>query len=301
MNPICLPKKTAAVIVNASWEERFFLGLTRLFEDIRPLKVLMFYYQEYEVWSNENMVNIDILCEKHSIILKKVQLLSNNTAESWRIVVQEVLQFIQSESDITLDISTMPREVVWYICHLLFQQNRTIQYAYHKPEKYGDWLTKDPGKPRLLYKQSGIQSLGKKTALFIQTGFDIDRVKQLIRFYEPSQIVLALQIGDQFENIRQNRENHRQAFEKSKNTVFIDIDGYSLSESYLTLINNMSELIGTHNVIMSSLGPKIGALSIHLLQNHFPSIALSYAPSKEYNIQYSIGLGETKYGIITDK
>jgi len=46
------------------------------------------------------------------------------------------------------------------------------------------WLSRDPGKPRFVFKMSGLTKLGQPTALVILTGFDVQRTEQLIRFFE---------------------------------------------------------------------------------------------------------------------
>jgi hypothetical protein len=213
-------------------------------------------------------------------------------------LVTTVKDNIRSDKLITLDISTMPRETIWRICHALSQHNICIQYAYHKPKKYADWLSRDPGRPRILYRLAGIQHLGRQTMLIVQTGYDVERVKQLVRFYEPERLLLGLQTGDQFGNAAQNRQKHVDAFARHRDTDLFDVDGYSLNECYNAFVVVTAPLLDQYNVIISSLGPKIGALSLYLLKQSFPNVAMSYAPSNEFNRKYSTGIGGCIHGML---
>lgn len=298
---IYLPQHNKSIIVNASWESRFLSGLIKLVTDIKPSKILMFYSHEYEHLSSENIKEVKKICKKKNINLTCLKLYSSDTARTWKIIVERVAKFINSENLVTLDISTMTREVVWYICHILSKQCVSIQFAYHKPISYSDWLSRDPGKPRMLYKQSGIQHMGRPTTLFIQTGFDVERVRQLYQFYDPTQLILGLQTGDQYGNIHNNRELHIEYFSRFRNVSFVDIDGYSSDSTYNTLYLHIEPLVSSANIIFSSLGPKVAAISLYLLQKVFPSISLSYAPSIEYNPKYSFGIANTIYGLINNQ
>ena len=52
---------------------------------------------------------------------------------------------------------------------------------------------------------------------------------------------------------------------------------------------------------MSSLGPKLSAVALYQIHKLHPSTALAYAPSQEYNREYSTGLGETFYGQVGNR
>ena len=149
----------------------------------------------------------------------------------------------------------------------------------------------------MLYRLAGIQHLGRPTALIIQTGYDIERVKQLVSFYEPDKLLLGLQTGKQFNNVKQNRETHTKAFQGHRNTETFDIDSYSLDKNCDAFIAKTKNLLETHNVILSSLGPKLGALSLFKVKLALPDVAMSYAPSNEFNREYSEGIGDCIHGV----
>jgi len=299
MNQTSSPQHTDIAITVASWEERFRKGMERLIEAIKPSKVLMFHFKEYAEWSNDNRKYISDLCREKSVQIEgDIPLSFDSPLYSWKNLLKHIEMAIVSGELITLDISTMPREAIWSIFHVLTQRQASIQYIYNKPEKYADWLSRDPGRPRLLYRLAGIQHLGRPTALVVQTGYDVERVKQLVRFYEPDKLLLGLQTGEQFDNAMQNRAKHESAFEKHRNVEMFDVDGYSLDIIQDNFMQVTKPLLVDHNVILSSLGPKVGALSLFTVKLMLPDVAMSYAPSNEYNREYSSGIGESIHGIL---
>ena len=95
----------------------------------------------------------------------------------------------------------MPREVIWAALFWLEAAGAAVQYVYNRPHTYAeDWLARDPENPRLVYKLAGALEVGRPTALLAVTGFDENRCRQAIEFYEPSRVLLATQRGNQFGN-----------------------------------------------------------------------------------------------------
>lgn len=302
MGQISSPQHTNAVITVASWEERFLRGMNQIMDTIAPSRILMFHYKEYSDWSNAYRVQVSKICEQKGIELKKDKELSFvSPLESWRTLVAEVKEVIAPGESITLDITTMPRETLWSICHVFEPYHINVQYIYHRPDKYGDWLSRDPGKPRILYKQAGIQYLGRSIVLAVQTGYDIERVKQLETFFEPDKVLLGLQIGDQFRNSKQNRQKHEEAFSTRRDIELFDVNGFSLESTYQGFTKKITPLLDNYNIILSSLGPKVGALALYKIKQDYPDVALCYAPSNEFNREYSSGVGDGIHGILNTK
>lgn len=197
--------------------------------------------------------------------------------------------------NVLVDITTMPREIIWYIFLLLKQKKATVQYLYHKPDKYGDWLTEDTDVPRFPLKLSGLSDISKETFLIIVTGYDYARAEQICNYFEPDLVCFAIQSGKQFNNTTLNLEAHKSLI-KELDALTIDIDCYGgdCGESQLSKI--IEEYIPSHNLILASLGPKQSAVALFRLAMQYPEIALCYAPSKKINMQYSFGCGESFRG-----
>ncbi len=283
-------KKTECIISVASWEDRFIEGFKIIIREKAPEMVLLFYFEEYLKWSKNNIEKADLECNNRGVEIKKVKLYNSDLIQSYRILEDELKP---TKDKIILDITTMPRETIWIILKMLQKKYNTIKCIYHKPERYGEWLSRDPAQPRLVYGLSGIASLKKNTALLIITGFDVERAKQLNRYYEPKRLLMGLQEGKQYRNFEENRKKHEVRFKGIQNIKWFDIDSYSLKKVESTLKGIIKEEIKDNNIIASSLGPKISALGLYRMRLLNPEIALTYAPAHEYNRDYSFGYKET--------
>jgi hypothetical protein len=297
-NQISLIKQTDIIITVASWEERFITGMYGLIDAVTAKSIIMFFYKEYYNWSKDNIEKLKNTCKERGINIISKELSFASSFDTWGMLVNTIQNDIQFRDYITIDISTMPREAIWIICHLLDQKGYKIQYTYHTPNAYpSDWLSRDPGKPRLVYKLAGISKLNKPTTLVILTGFDIERARQLVRYFEPDNLLLGIQTGMQYENLHQNRERHEAGFTRHRGVKYFDIDGYSVNNCLLTLENETRHFKDS-NVVISSLGPKLSALALYEFKVKNKDIALSYAPSNEYNHEYSSGYKDRIIGIL---
>ena len=72
-----------------------------------------------------------------------------------------------------------------------------------------DVYKRQPETPRLLFKHSGIIELGLPTYLIIITGYDPERTRQVLGYYEPQKVFLVIQTGNQLNNnIKNTKELH---------------------------------------------------------------------------------------------
>ena len=172
-----------------------------------------------------------------------------------------------------------------------------VHYSYSRPDAYArDWLARDPNDPRFVFKLAGTLEIDRPTALVAVTGFDENRCRQAIEFYEPNRVLLATQGGDQFENTERNV-----GWRFGGGGVTVDrviVNAYSCDHGYELLRAHVERLTDDHNVIMCSFGPKPSAIALYRLQRQFPQTALAYIGCKEYNQRYSRGIGELLAGQI---
>jgi hypothetical protein len=259
-----------------------------------PEDVVMFYYREYAERTLANRNQVKALCEEKSILLKQHKLTFSNPVESWKMLYETITELPVIGKEVVVDITTMPRETIWTVFDLLVDREAPIEYVYHKPAEYNkEWLSRDPGKPRLVYKLGGLAKLGVPTRLVVLSGYDLDRVKQLIAFFEPEVTLLGVQIGSQFDNIALNIKKHYKEFETRPEVKIFDVDAYSEDHGYEVIQKQIDDQVGSSNVLMSSLGPKLSAVALYRLHRTYPETGLVYAPSMEFNPEYSDGIGET--------
>jgi hypothetical protein len=217
--------------------------------------------------------------------------------KTWEVLRRELAGQTMAGREIVVDITTMPRDIIWQVFAFADHMGCKISYVYHKPGAYNrEWLSSDPERPRLVYKLSGVSEFGRPTTLIVLTGFDVRRTEQLIRFYEPMTTLLGIQVGAQLGNETQNISIHKELICPESGIHRFDVDAYSPDRGKEAITEQVRAYADTSNIVMTSLGPKLSAVALYQLHKEFPTTALSYAPSLEYNLDYSKGIGETISG-----
>ena len=292
--------RARVLLTVASWEDRFRLGLATLLQGDEVSDLLMFYYAEYEDMTEDNRNEAERRCEERNISCEQVRISFDDPLETWRTINEAVSQ--RQGVEAILDCTTMPRDTLWICLQLLRQQNAVVQYAYHLPHSYDpSWLSREPGRPRLVYGLSGIASIGRPTCLLIATGFDPERTRQLIWHYEPRVLLLGFQSGQQFNNHSQNVARHTDTLmgEYREFTVIeFEVDAYSQDHGEAKIEAQITPFTKTHNIAMTSLGPKLGAIAMFALHVRVPEIGLVYAPAHEFNENYSSGISILRRGTV---
>jgi hypothetical protein len=277
------------LIIFPSWEERSTLGFQRDVEKYPNLNKLMIFRFEKSAHQNEtdkSISEIKDICLDRNITFEEVAIPSTDV-EKWR-TLENFARNIDVNTNICIDITTMPRSIIWTLFFFFKQTTQQITILYHKPKEYSqEWLSKDPDTPQLLFKHSGIIEFGKPTTLFVLAGYDEDRVIQLVNYYEPQKVIVG--------ECNQRKDcNYGSVRPKS-----INIDEYNETWGYDIIENEIKDILETSNLIVASLGPKTGAISIYQCFMKYPQIALAYVPCKEFNIEYCKGIGEQLIKTIT--
>ncbi len=291
--------RTVDVIVAvASWEPRFALGMERTLAACATRRVLLYFVREYgtrTTAAREKLQSVmenypDVECDEHEIEF-------GSPSAMWRLLEEDLGPRQMAGRRVLVDLTTMPREVIWAALFWLEAAGAAVKYVYNRPCTYAeDWLARDPENPRLVYKLAGALEVGRPTALLAVTGFDENRCRQAIEFYEPSRVLLATQRGNQFGN---DVRNIGREFNQSNVRIErVEVDSYCADHGYGALRGHVEELTQTHNVVLCSFGPKPSAIALFRLQREFPQAALAYIGCKEYNTEYSVGLGEAIDGMM---
>ncbi len=290
--------KNTILITVASWEDRFRSGCERVLSKGECNKVLMYFFSEYAQRSKQNRDCVKAMCQQRGIPCDEYDLSFDTPAKSWHRLVDTLSPWRTTSKKFTIDITTMPRETIWTTFWVLDDASVRIEYVYHKPESYGDWLSRDPDKPRLVYKLSGEARLGAATALVVLTGYDIDRVQQLIRFFEPDRTFLGLQVGDQFQSAVRNADKHREQYRDERGVEFFEIDAYGPDHGHRVIEQRVKELSAERDIVLASLGPKLSAVALYKVKKKWSHTALAYAPSRDFNRDYSHGISESIWGTL---
>ena len=301
-----VPDEFDILVATVSWEDRFTLGLQRTLRSHSIRSVVLLRYKEWEDRTEEAMQEAKSLCNERDISVRPVSL-SHERPEATRADLWKAIEATSRPSGTALvDIATMPREAIWTTFFILDVLESRVGYAYHEPESYDqEWLSRDPGRPRFVLQMSGEAQLGRHTVLLVTTGFDPSRTAQLIKTFEPALTLMALQKGEQFGNVALNVQPHQDLsadegpkFQEHYPCESFLIDAYSPDHGRAAIESKLQDHLNDSNVVMSSLGPKLTSVALYQIHRRYPETALVYAPSREYNPNYSISIGDTIMGVL---
>jgi hypothetical protein len=293
--------KIDVLLIAASWEDRFILGLQKNIQKYEPSTVIMIQYNPNLNWKKTNIQKARQLL---GVNLIEIKIDSTRPSDNWRLLNSTFAEHCVSKH-VLIDISTMTRETIWNCFYYCKQFKCKTDYIYYSPEYYSsEWISRDPGKPRLLYKMSGISKLGIPSLLIITGGFDIQRLDSLIYHFEPKKTLLFFQKGDDLRNKENVTSSKIFLSQKYKVDMPFEYDPYDIDGAYnviFTLLNEKKTsaglpLLDNYNIILNSLGVKTSAVILFKIWLKFPQVALSYIPSKEYNKDYSSGIGKDYTG-----
>jgi hypothetical protein len=286
------------VVAVAGWEERFCAGLALDLESSRPRDLLVFAFEEFFEQTSRTRKAALEAAEKSGARYREVTLRREPIA-LWGAVRDTFARREWSQRSVLVDISTMPRELIWLTFSFLQSALAEVSYVYHKAGEYSnDWITRDTDQPRLVYQQSGISEFGRPTCLLLLSGFDTARAAQLIQFYDPGLVLVGIQTGEQYGNQQKNVERNTRLFEGLGNTNFFSLDAFSQDHGLGAIEAALGDVLRHYNVVAASLGPKPSAVALYRLNREHPEIALAYAPSREFSMEYSKGIGPAVNGVL---
>ena len=291
-----IDEQSPVLLAFASWEDRFVQGVADDLSHDSFGRVLIFYFISYGPKTETARTVVREKCVRLGLEYKEICLNADRPHENLR-TVSGTLETLSAASPLVIDISTMPREVIWYIFWLSEHWTAPVRYRYHSPAEYSrEWLSRDPGRPRLVHKLSGIARPGAKTALIVAVGFDVQRVWQLVRHFEPAKFFVALQIDSPFAVNRNIMRKYVDQLHIGESHSKFEIDAFGDDHGYGAFERQLSDIVEDYNVVLSSLGPKLTAVSLYRLQRRWPEVGLVYAPAKEFNREYSRGIGRLFVG-----
>lgn len=289
--------KNNVLFIFPGWETRVKDGFSKDIAEVDFSGIFLLNYSD-GLHAEETGLNVQAIrkiCAAKQIEVTDIKLSKNHSIYNWNYLESFLAALDIATAEVHIDITTMPREIIWMMLYNLKHKVKDIRYFYHKPEEYNkEWLTREPDTPRLLFKHSGVMAPDKQTTLIIIPGFDSERVAQLVNFYDPKKIVLGIQSGIQFSN---DTRNNIRMFKVEVDTEEINIDAFADDLGFSAIDTAIIGLNEAYNIVLASLGPKLTALSMYKIYQKFPDIGLSYLPCKEYNLNYSKGTGDMVKGI----
>ena len=288
------------LITCAGWEDRFLLALKNSVDNHTFKKIIILSVKEL---AEKNKTNLEKLREiVHDENIHEVEISLIDDAKTWRKLEQTFDSLKIKNCDIYLDITTMPRFLIWFVMHFSTHLENKSEVVYYRPNSYEhcDWLTSDAEQPRLVFKHSGLFLPDQPTVLIIQTGFDIERVNQLIYSYEPEKVFLGAQVGSQYDNATNNLNKHKEHL-RYQEIEYFEIDAYSHDYGFSAIESIVKKYQGNSNIILASFGPKPTAVAMFKVNEAYPETGLSYVLVNNYNDCYSHGIDTDNKVLITEK
>lgn len=201
---------------------------------------------------------------------------------------------------VVVDVTTFTHEAVLILFRLLKARDmlpRTL-FLYCCAKSYsGDdppekkWLSRGVGQVRSVLGYPGKMRPSRKLHLIVLTGFEVERVSELIRRYEPSVISLgyadspephaALHQPSNSASLAQLRAIHGPAMEFS-------FDCYDPGKTKLAILDR-AKATPEHNIVVAPLSTKLSTIGAALAASESEDIQICYAQALIYNHQnYSV-------------
>lgn len=272
-------------ITFASWEDRFIETLNKDINDNEFNKILILNYENGHNLDNKQL-HIDKIEELNSkkISVNFINMEINNDISNWKLLNDIFKDNI--EGNVLLNISTMPRNIIYYSLHFLDNLGCKYTVIYYNAIEHDSKLTQSPLTPNLILQHSGIFYSHKKTLLVVSLGYDEKRIYQVYNHFEPKKLIVL------------SEDKHKTSIDKDVDFQFTDIEekniikinSFEQNNIFSILEQTITPLLQEYNIILCSLGPKISSLELYKYNKKYPETGLCYVSLKEYSNNYSTGV-----------
>lgn len=279
------------LLAPAGWEQRFEEGVYVDIEQFSPSKIVIPFSNEYATRTLPFRERIKFKAEASGIEYFEAAHDYTDAILLYKSLLSEFESEIFETSSVRFNVTTAPRDLIWYTLHFLSEKKIPTEFSYFRPLEYGTYLSRDARAPRFVLKRSGIAYPDRPLCILALAGFDEERLSQLKQRYEPRKMLIGRQTGSQLGNMHRNTASERDSTDIES---YFDFDCYDTSNSALEILcEKLDKFAGQHNIIAASLGPKPSALTLFNLTQIRPEIGLVYIPAGDYSETYSRGVDFT--------
>ena len=277
--------KYGSYITFCSWEDRFLDTVKHDINANNFEKIIVFYYGNGHYPDKQKQNRDAIKSEYENTTF--IALLFGRDIDNWKEFNKNIFLKEKFSADkILINVSTMPRNIIYYVLHFLDKLKLEYEITYYNAISHSAKLTQNPLTPYLILQHSGIFELNKQTILIACVGYDEKRILQLYNYFEPKKCILLTE------------QKHRSMVEGldefsfaaiSKKEIIV-IDSFENGNIYKQLTKIYQSEEGQFNIILCSLGPKISAVELYRFQKEHEECGLVYIASKDYAEDYSTGV-----------
>lgn len=273
-------------ITFTSWEERFLKSFE---EDTSQNKfntiILLSFSDGHHLEEQKKVIN---QIQESNKSVKVEYLTFTDDIMIWKQFKNKLFntESVSNFGELLINISTMPRNVIYYLLHFLDLLNIKYTSLYYKALTHSSKLTENPLKPSLILQHSGIFDLEKPTLLIACVGYDEKRVFQLYNYFEPKEVILLMEV----EHKSQVDLNTKFDFTLISNHIVDEISSFELNNIYHKLESIYQDKKTNFNILLCSLGPKLSTLEFFKFQKAHEECGLIYIGSRDYCKNYSSGI-----------
>jgi hypothetical protein len=290
-------------IVTASWESRFLEGARRSLEKYDCSDVLCFWFSEFAERTAEARGEFKEQFGHFRLRFEELRLLPGARgadddspgleAGVWRQIFLALNETTVDVDEFVFDITTTPRETLWVVLDLLTNKGMRGNVVYHRAAAHGAWCAAEPERPHIVPKLGGISGLDCPSKLLVVSGYDTDRVEHFVAHFEPDETAVMLQEGWPDEDLDKNQRRHEERLRNVDGLKLYKMNSYGDDWGYSSLEAVAITLAARSNLVLASVGPKTSAVALYRIHRLIENSALVYSACREYNEEYSNGIGDS--------
>lgn len=216
---------------------------------------------------------------------------------------------LKQNKNILVDITTLTREMIFILIYFFknvnpinknnvtFVYNPAIEYSTDKKNISEKWLSKGVKDIRTVLGYSGMFLPDRKLALILLVGFEQERAKKLIDYFEPSVVFLGHASIDGAIT-PELQEINKKIYEDLKCLLSITIEQFEFScitpgETKEKIDGLICSLKKEYNIVIASLNNKISSIGVAFSALENPEVQICYPIVNQYNIEnYSLSKDE---------
>ncbi len=210
--------------------------------------------------------------------------------------IRTIVKKIPNLKQINLDISVLPRPFLYLLLEYLTELNCQAELIYTRAKSFGQKMSRGYDSCGPISHFIGNTSTDKNTMLILHLGFENIKTEFVWEKYSPHKTVAILGY------VRKNDKWFQEA--KDRNRYLLSLDdietvyasSLDIKENYKILSKFYKKYSKDYNIIVSSIGTKLQAISAYLFAKKYPDVQIAYVSSARYfTEEFSRGIINTQY------
>ena len=179
------------------------LGLKRTLRECSARRILAYFIGEYGDRTEEAKHALRMMLKEHpEVALKEQTITFGAPGTAWRMLEKDLGPTAGIGEAVLVDLTTMPREIIWSALFWLEAGAVSVHYVYNRPKTVRHGLARQrPEQSQVSVQACGHAGGWPANSAGGSYGNSTRRdVGRLLSFNEPARVLLAVQSGQQYEN-----------------------------------------------------------------------------------------------------